>query len=195
MFQLLEIIISQKVALSPTEFKIFTDHLKIQTLKKSEVFTRQNYNSDRLAFVNKGIVIGSMINAEGDRKVMQIATENNWTADLYALFSGKPAVLTLEAHEDCELLVLSKEHFNFICNTIPKLEHFFRLLAEEAYVYSQQRILNIFNQKAEQRYLDLIKEYPTIIERVKQHYIASYLGIEPQSLSRIRKNISTKHIS
>ena len=195
MFQPIKENILSKVILSAADLETFTHNLETVTLNKGALFTRQDYKSDRLAFVNKGIIIGSMINTNGDRKVIQIATENNWTADLYAFFSGKPAMFSLEAHEDCELLILTKEQFNFLCNTIPMLDRFFRLLAEEAYVYSQQRILNIFNKKAEQRYLELIKDRPAIIERVKQHYIASYLGIEPQSLSRIRKNISNKNIS
>ena len=109
---------------------------------------------------------------------------------MFSFISGEQALFNIQAIETSELILLSKENFQKVCETIPVFERFYRMLIQNAYVHSQKRISRIYKNSAEERYLNLIKEHPEIIQRIPQHYIASYLGIKPQSLSRIRKNLS-----
>jgi CRP-like cAMP-binding protein len=94
--------------------------------------------------------------------------------------------MNIDCIEDCELLQISASNHDKMLTQIPKLERHFRKLITNAYVASIQRVYSAMSKPALDRYLEFIKKYPRIEQRVPNHYIASYLGITPQSLSRIR---------
>lgn len=94
--------------------------------------------------------------------------------------------------EETEILAISKTNFEKALQDIPKFERFFRILIQNAYIQSQHRIAKNYSDDAEHRYLALIKQQPDLLQRVPQYLVASYLGIKPQSLSRIRQNLSKK---
>lgn len=111
---------------------------------------------------------------------------------MYSFLSDRPAIFTIEALEATTILAIKQTDFERVCRKIPKFEHFFRILIQNAYVNSQQRIVKTFSEDAGNRYLALIKQQPDLLQRVPQYLIASYLGIKPESLSRIRKNYLKK---
>lgn len=143
-----------------------------------------------IAFVNHGALCSYSIDNKGDKHVIQIALENHWISDLFSFLSTEPALFNIQAIETSELVLLHRDRFDQACHTIPVFERFFRILIQNAYVHAQRRVSRIYKNSAEERYINLLKEHPETVNRVPQHYVASYLGIKPQSLSRIRKKMS-----
>jgi CRP-like cAMP-binding protein len=101
-------------------------------------------------------------------------------------------IYNIDALQDSDVLLLEKSARDKLLDACPKMERFFRLLIEANHVASHHRISDSLSASAEERYLKFIKTYPKLFEQVPQNQIASYLGITPQSLSRIRKELSQK---
>ena len=183
--------IESKIAqpLTDEEFTFFSQLLKTKTIVPKEILIHEGDRCTSLYFVEKGALYSYLTDDAGDAHVVQFALEDYWISDLYSFFSGKPALYTVEALEPCQLLVLDKTGFQTACDRLPKLDRFFRVLIQSAYVNAQYRIARTFSAEAEQRYCELVEKHPDIVQRVPQFLIASYLGVKPQSLSRIRKKI------
>ena len=182
--------IALKVDISPSDFDKYVELTTYKEIKKGEFFLREGQVAKYQAFLMRGVMASYSIDNKGEKHVVQIAIEGHWISDLYSFLSGDPAVFTIEALEKCELLLMSQENHEKACNEIPVFERYFRLLTQNALIHHQRRILNIYSESAEERYLKLIREHPEIAQSVPQHYLASFLGIKPQSLSRIRKQIA-----
>ena len=106
--------------------------------------------------------------------------------------TGQPTTYFIDALEDSDLLLIEADRYDKLCMVIPKFEHYFRVLLQNNYIASHKRILSTISLPAEERYLQLIDFCPSIAARVAQRHIASYLGITPEALSRIRNRISKK---
>ncbi len=181
--------IKEKVEISEQDFQDFMLLTKTVTVKKNDFFIDEGDIAKYIAFMNSGVLYSYTIDDKGDKHVVQIALENHWISDLFSFLSEEPSNFNVQAIDTSEITLLSRENFERACNSIPAFERFFRILIQNAYVNSQRRVSRIYGNSAEERYLKLIKSNPKIIQTVPQHYIASYLGIKPQSLSRIRKNL------
>ena len=141
-----------------------------------------------LFFVEAGATHTFIIDKKGEVHTVQFGFEGYWIGDMYSFFSGNPAIFNVETLELTVLYAMTYADFEKACGQIPKFEMFFRILVQNGYLSSLQRIAKSFSEDAEQRYLTLIKNNPDLPQRVPQYLVASYLGIKPQSLSRIRKN-------
>lgn len=145
-----------------------------------------------LAFVTQGCLRCYTVDDKGEEHIVQFAIEDWWISDLHSFLTGEPAIYTIEALEDSELLLLERESREKLLTAHPKFERFFRLLLERHYVATHKRIIASLSASAEERYLKFLKTYPALVQRVPQNQIASYLGIAPESLSRIRKHLAEK---
>ncbi len=192
MYELLKENLQAKVNFSEEDFEKLIKYLKPKQIKKKEHFVVENNLVRHMAFVNKGILRSYMVNNAGVSVTVMFAVEGYWIGDLYSFISGKPAIANVEALESGELLLMDKQSFDKALDEIPTFERFFRLLLQNAYIASQKRISNTFSESSQEQYLEFIKNHKDFVQRIPQHLIASYLGIKPQSLSRIRKNIFNK---
>ena len=181
--------LTKKINLSKNDFERFLKLTKTVTIEKNEFLIHEGSISKYIAFIISGVLYSYARDEKGDKHVIQIALENNWISDLYSFLSEEPSIYNVHAIENSEIILLSKVNFEKACDTIPMIERYFRILIQNAYVDSQRRVSRIYGNTAEERYLKLFDSNPEIIQSVPQHYIASYLGIKPQSLSRIRKKI------
>ncbi len=181
--------IKEKINISEQDFNNFLSLTKNSQVKKHDFFIHEGDVTKYIAFVKSGVLYSYTVDKKGDKHVVQIAVKNHWISDLFSFFSQEVSVFNIQAIEDSEITILSKDNFEKACNTIPAFEKFFRILIQNAYVDSLRRVSRIYGNSAEERYLKLVKTNPQIIQSVPQHYIASYLGIKPQSLSRIRKKL------
>jgi CRP-like cAMP-binding protein len=143
-------------------------------------------------FLLEGAAYSYITDPKGNKHALQFALENYWISELYSFFSGRNAIYTVETLEPCKLIVLNKENFQLACSTIPVFNCFFRILIQNAYVSQQYRIAKANSEEAEKRYEEFSRQNPHFLQRIPQYLIASYLGIKPQSLSRIRKERITK---
>jgi CRP-like cAMP-binding protein len=143
-------------------------------------------------FVEKGALRSYTIDEKGNEHIVQFAIEGWWTSDMYSFITGEPSVYNIDVLEDSELLLLSNPSQEELLQKVPKFEKYQRLLVQAAYIALQRRLVLSLSQTAEEKYTRLLNTYPDIIQRVPQHMVASYLGITPETLSRIRKQISDR---
>ena len=192
MYPLLRTHIDKRVKLTDEEFvKIFKFFVP-KKLRKRQFLLNEGEVCKHIGFVNSGCLRQYTIDSKGAEHIIQFAIEDWWVSDLNSFLSGKPATENIDALEDSEILLLEKSARDELLNACPKMEKFFRILIEANHVAIQQRIVDSLSTSAEERYLNFIKTYPKIFEQVPQNQIASYLGITPQSLSRIRKDLTQK---
>jgi CRP-like cAMP-binding protein len=178
--------------LTDEEFDLFQSLLSKISLKKKEFLIREGDLNSNIYFIENGILHSFKTDESGEMHSIQFGFPGHWISDLYSFFSGNHALFSVEALEDAELLVLNYSGFKDACEKLPKFEKFFRILIQNAYVKAQQRIAKNFSNDAAQRYKDLLEQQPEMLQKVPQYLVASYLGIKPQSLSRIRKEITGK---
>ncbi len=176
------------IGLTNEEFDIFLGCLQSQKLKRREVLIAEGDICRYAYFVKKGC-LRYFHNVDGEEITGQFFFENGWYTDYESFLLQKPSKQNIDALEPTELILLPKSELLKLYITIPKFEKFGRIMAENAFLGLRNRTELLTQQSAEERYLRLMKERPKVIERVPQHYIASYLGIKPPSLSRIRKRI------
>lgn len=178
--------------LSEKDKEAFSHLVFEKSTDKKVILAEQGTICNYVYFVIAGSAYSYITDPKGNKHALQFALENYWISDLYSFFSGRKAIFTVETLEPCKLVVLSKENFQLACKTIPIFNCFFRILIQNAYVNLQYRIAKANSEEAETRYTEFSKQYPQFMQRIPQYLIASYLGIKPQSLSRIRKEIINK---
>jgi CRP-like cAMP-binding protein len=190
MFEFFFETISKTIKLSESDKRVLRNNYLVKKLKKRQFFLQEGDVCKYAGFITRGCLKTYTIDKNGDEHVFQIAIEGWWVSDMYSHLTGEPATFTIEALEDCELLILDLEARETIFKQIPNYERFHRILLERNYVATQRRVNSMLSSSAEERYLAFINKYPQIVQRVPQLVIASYLGIAPESLSRIRKHLS-----
>ncbi len=173
------------------DFSLIEKKLVKRFVKKRRSLLREGETSRYLYFVEKGALRSYTIDKNGIEHVIQLAIEDHWVADLYSFVTQAPGNINIEAIEDSEVFSLPNHDLEHLYNEIPALERYFRHLYQRAYVGLQQRYNSALSHSAEERYRILITELPRIAARIPLIYIASYLGITPESLSRIRKRLLT----
>jgi CRP-like cAMP-binding protein len=180
--------ISRFITLTPEEQQYFTSSLRVKRLKKKQYLLQEGDVARYDYFVNKGCLRTYTIDEKGQEHVVQFSIEDWWTGDMYSFLTQKPARYTIDALEDSELLCLERSALEELYIKVPKFERFFRLLLQNAFVSLQERIIASLSQPADERYCTFIIKYPNMEKRLPLKQIASYLGITPESLSRIRSS-------
>lgn len=180
--------ISRFITLTPEEEQYFTSLLKLKKIKKKGYLLQEGDISRHQYFVNKGCLRTYTIDEKGLEHIIQFAIEDWWTGDMFSFLTQTPARFTIDALEDSELLCLEKNALEELYVKIPKFERFFRHLLQNAFIALQERIVANLSQPADERYCTFITKYPYMEKRLPLKQIASYLGITPESLSRIRGN-------
>jgi len=186
MYELILKNISRFITLTPEEEQYFTSLLKIKRLKKKQYLLQEGDIARHEYFVNKGCLRTYTIDEKGLEHVIQFAIEDWWIGDMYSFLTQTPAKYTIDALEDSELFSLEKNALEELYVKVPKFEKFFRHLLQNAFISLQERIIANLSQQADERYCTFIDKYSTMEKRLPLKQIASYLGITPESLSRIR---------
>ncbi|WP_276504342.1 Crp/Fnr family transcriptional regulator [Terrimonas pollutisoli] len=178
--------VARFIDLTPVEKDQFTSLIQIKKLRKHQYLVQEGDVCRFEAFINKGSMRSFSVDDKGYEHVVLFGIEDWWIGDLYSFFTQTPSRYNVEALEDSELFCLDKPSLEKLYSGIPRFERFFRILIQNAFVAQQQRIIANMSQSAEERYTDFINRYPQFEKRFPQYHIASYLGIKPESLSRIR---------
>ncbi len=192
MFDTLKAHVAARTSLSDAEFPQCTAMMIPRRVRKAHTLSQAGEPCRYLAFVTAGCMRAYSTDEKGEEHVVQFAFEQWWITDMYSFLTGKPADLTVEALEDADALLIDLPTYEKLCTTVPVFERYFRILLQNNYIATHRRLLASISLSAEERYLHLIDEYPSIIQRVALRHIASYLGITPEALSRIRSRMA-KH--
>lgn len=192
MFEILFQKFDEKVQLTPDEKELAKSFFLPKKLRKRQYLLQEGDVSKYIAFVEKGFLRSYTVDEKGTEHIIQFAFEGWWINDPYSFLTGEPSPFNIDALEDCELLLLSKTAEDQLLEKVPKMERYFRILLQGSLIANQRRLVSSLSHTAEEKYNQLVQSCPTIPQRVPQHMMASFLGITPETLSRIRKQASLK---
>jgi CRP-like cAMP-binding protein len=184
--------ISKHVSLTPEEETLFLSKTETKLVKAKTILLSSGEVSNETYFVNSGILRSFNINDNIIEHVLHFACEGWWMSDMYSYISGKPGNLFIEVIEDAELTIISKENLQELYHLIPKLDRFFRILAENSLVAHQERLMDNLSLTAEERYEKFCSKYPSLIQKVSQKNIASYIGVTPEFFSKMKSKMLRK---
>ena len=180
------------IILTPAEENILLEKLKHRKYLKGQYIVQEGDICRYQTFVVKGKTRTFYLDEQGKEHIVMFGIENWWTGDLGSFITQKPADFNVQCLANTEVIQISYQNPEQLYKEIPKIERFFRILIQNAYVNTQKRIVRNYSLSARERYILFCEEYPEIVQRVPQYMIASYLGITKEFLSHIRKQIANK---
>jgi len=176
------------VSLSGEEENAFTGVLRHKKLRKKEFLLKEQQVCSANYFVLKGCFRMYFIQDNGVEQIIQFAIENWWITDYQSLDWQQPSRFYIQAIEASEIAILDHSVTAGICNRVPLLDRYFRLIVQRAFAASQQNLLFIYTFSGEERYHHFNEAFPTFIQRVPQYMIASFLGLTPEFVSKIKSH-------
>ncbi len=176
-----------KQTITDKEFADFLHLVFEKNFDKKQCVVAEGEPCNYIYFIVQGACFSSIIDENGDKHAIQFAIEDFWISDLYSFYSTRKSIYTVETLENTKTYALNRDNFQKACDTISFTDRFFRILIQNAYIALQYRLAKTNSEDAEHRYMEFSALHPDFVQRVPQYLIASYLGIKPQSLSRIRK--------
>jgi CRP-like cAMP-binding protein len=188
-FQPLLDYINRIVELTEEEERILVSLISIRKLLKGQYFLQQGDICKFSGFVISGCTKTFYVDDEGQEHVLMFSVEDWWTSDMGSYITQKPTDFNVQCLEKTVLIQFSYEQQEEMLRRIPKLERFFRIIVERAFVASQKRVVRNLSLSAKDRYLFFRNEYPKIEQRIPQYLIASYLGITKEFLSKIKSQL------
>jgi len=192
MFEEINAYINRYASFNADEIAYFNSIIQHNVIAKKTFLLQEGEICKFEAFIRKGCIRTYYIDHKGAEVTLQFAIENWWVSDIASFHEQKPSRMFIETLEDCELFLLTPETKEKLLVQVPKFERMFRLMVQRNLTRMQERLFQTIATTAVEKYLDFIERYPTIPQRVAQHYIASYLGFSPEFLSKVRTKLAKK---
>ena len=189
-FAVLKEYLAARGSISDTEFALIDSLFVPAQLRAREFAQRAGNVATHAIFVAKGCLRSYAIDAHGREHIIQFAPETWWLADAASLATGSPSSFYIDAIEDSELLLVDPAAHERIVESVPGYAAAFRRGLQRHAAAKDERIVRTLAASAEERYLEFLKTYPSIATRVPQRMLASYLGVSPETVSRIRRKLS-----
>lgn len=180
-------VMKQMIHVSDEELNNFLSQAITKTFKRQETVSRPNSIPNEIFFINKGLIRVSIIDNEAVDHTIHFALENQFIADYSNFIQKQPSLYTLQAVEETQVVILPRSAIEWGYKHLKEGQKMGRLIAEFYFIYQDDRIKNLYARTAKQRYDSITDVFPNIHNRVPQHMIASYLGITPVHLSRLKK--------
>jgi CRP-like cAMP-binding protein len=178
--------------LSDEEIEIIKQSFKLKKLRKRQYLLQEGDTSKYISFVIKGALRQYTIDDKGHEHIVRFGIERWWMGDYEGFMMKTPSRYHIDAIDDSELLQISYEQLEDLKKTVPAIEAMLKKIDQRSYISQQRRIHSSISNTAEDRYIELLNTYPDFLQRFPQNMIASYLGISPETLSRIRKQMAGK---
>ena len=192
MFDVLISHIQEKVAITTEDIELLKSFFSQKKLNKKEYLLQEGQVCKDLTFVSKGILKSYILDNKGNERINLFAFEGWWISDFNSFLNEEKAYLNIDAIEESELLTISRENYEALTLKIPIMDRYFRILYQNSLVTKDQRLVISNNFTAEEKYLQLLESNPKITQKLSHSLIASYLGLSPETISRIRKKIALK---
>jgi CRP-like cAMP-binding protein len=186
MFDVFKAYITERAALTDAELELIKSLSISRRLKKRQYLLQEGDICRHACFVTKGCLRSFRVSDDGTEHSLRFSVEKWWASDRESYIDGSPAKTNIEALEDTEVLMWTKENFERITNEISGFAKFVEKLLAKSLQVNQNRIYTHISQSTEEKYDNFIKNYPDLFARVPLHMIASYLGVTRETLSRIR---------
>lgn len=185
-------LLRSNVGLCEEEIQRFLTHWDSKVLKKKAYLLSPGEICRETAYVSRGCFRRYQIIESAKESILNFATEDWWVGDLESFFLEKPTRYYVQALEDSEVLTLSRPNYLRVIEIFPKYKVFHEEKIQRTLFTTLNRATAAKVESPEEKYLQLAKEQPDLFQRIPLHYIAAYLGIEPESLSRLRKRLTIK---
>ncbi|GAB4028007.1 Crp/Fnr family transcriptional regulator [Spirosoma koreense] len=192
MYEVFQQYLDQHIALTDAEAERIRSLSSLKKLRKKQYLLQEGEVWIYNAFITKGCMRSYSVDERGQEHVIGLAVENWWIGDRESLLSGQPSRFNIDAIEDSELVLITKANNQLIEQEIPAFGEMINAILQKSFIASQNRIQAAISYSAEEKYLNFVSKYPAFAQRVPQSMIASYLGMTPETLSRVR-NQSAKN--
>lgn len=193
MFDKLRAYCEQRTHLTEDEYAFMENLITQKTLRKGEFLLREGEVAKYGAFVARGCLRSYTVDNKGKEHIIQFAPEDWWLSNTESIRTGTPSAYFIDALEDTDVLLVDASSFQKIMQNVPAFASLFQAGIQKHASVKDERIIASLSASAEERYVDFLDRYPAIAQRVPQHMLASYLGVSPETLSRIRKQMSKKN--
>ena len=194
MFDELKTFCKKTVSVLPEELELIDKYFEKRELNKKEYLLQDGSICNFLGFIAQGSIRHFHVK-DGVEKTCDISFENSWVTDFHSFTNGTPCLMNLQAIEECRIYTIQKKNLEKLYGDCAIYETFGQLMIERITHHATEMVMSLTSEKPEERFENLIKSQPEILQRVPQKYIANVLGISPESLSRIRNRIIKKHKS
>ncbi|WP_317897593.1 Crp/Fnr family transcriptional regulator [Aurantibacillus circumpalustris] len=178
--------ISKHISLTKKEEEYFISLLQGKKLKKKQFLVHENEFNKHTAFITKGCLRSYSIDRNGFEHIIQFAPPGWWIADIASVISNQPGKLNIDALEDSEMFMLSREDQLTLFEKNPKFERFFRIITENSIAANSHRLIDYMGLTAQERYFTFCNRYPMLMQSLPQKQIAAYIGVTPEFLSKIK---------
>lgn len=178
--------IEKFVTLEPSEIEKLESHLELSKIKRKDHVLQEGQICNTMYFIIKGCMRQYIINPKGTEQTMQFGIENWWITDYLSFHNYTPSHFYIQSVENTEVIAIDKQLMDLILAEIPKLEKYFRIVAQKAFGAAQMRIKFLFTMSAEERYNHFKNQQPDFVKRVPQYMLASYLDFSAEFMSKIR---------
>jgi CRP-like cAMP-binding protein len=180
-------VMKQMIHVSEEELNNFLSQAITKTFKRQEIISHPNVVPNEIFFINKGIIRVVIADNEGSEHTIHFALENQFIADYSNFIQKFPSFYSLQTLEETQVVVLPRSSIEWGYKNLREGQKMGRLIAEYYFIYQDDRIKNLYVRSPKERYDKITEVFPNIHNRVPQHMIASYLGITPIHLSRLKK--------
>ena len=191
-FDVLRAYLEARAAFSASDLDAVRAAFIYRRLAAGEFLQRAGDVARHAAFVATGCLRQYVIDPKGKEHIVIFAPETWWVADTTSLRSGAPSTYFVDAIEDSELLLIDGPSHQRLVESVAAYDASFRTGVQKHSAAKDERIVSTLSASAEERYVEFVKTYPSIVNRVPQTMLASYLGVTPETISRIRRNLSRK---
>lgn len=191
-FDVLRAYLAARASFTDDDWAFLRERFVGKALREGEVLQRAGETATHAAFVAAGCLRSYVIDARGREHIVQFAPETWWLADVTSLMTGAPSQYFFDAMEDSDLLLIDPASHQRLVERVPGYAASFRTGLQRHSAAKDQRIVASLASSAEERYLEFTRTYPSMVQRLPQWMLASYLGVSPETVSRIRKKLSRK---
>ena len=185
MQEMLRAHIEKRVPITDEEFAVVLTHFRVKKARKHEFLIREGQTVTDSYFVVSGLLKLTYTDESGKQHIVSFAMEDWWESDFRAYFTRTKATMSLDCLEDTVVFCLSLDNFHALCAALPTFERFFLQLSLAGSMAAQQRTLSLLTTQAKERYEQLLRQYPSLSQRVPKTLLASYLGVSRETLSRL----------
>lgn len=182
------------VPISDSESAVLRNNLIVKQVQANEIIHKEGSICDFEAYIAKGI-LRSYYLVDGNERIVHFHEENDWISDFKSLTLERPSKITIQAIEACELVLIKKPQMKIFSDQIKEWDSLGKSFFEYLFINSFNHLESLLIHTPRERYVYLLKNKPELIKRVPQYLVAQYIGVQPESLSRIRKRIADSSLS
>jgi CRP/FNR family transcriptional regulator, anaerobic regulatory protein len=175
--------------LTDEEFDYIARHFEVRRFKKHQFVVQPGMPVIYDNYIVKGCLRAYVVDQQGKEHILHFTTENGWISDYAAHFNDRPATIFIDCLEDCEMYSLTLDGRRKICREFHKMDRFFSIKFNLGFIRLQERIQSLLTQSAEERYSLMLTENPELVQRVPKKYLAAYLGLSRETLSRVKPSV------